>query len=106
MTKLGLTFLLETDDMSSVLTTVHLPSHVHIDQLRHSLREHSIIIYEGKGPLAGRIFQVGNIGELSQLDIKRFLRALGDALSATQRETGLGVEQPLHLSPAPAAVPV
>ena len=111
MTKLGLRYLLETDDMSSVLTTVHLPPHVHIDQLRHALREHSIIIYEGKGPLAGQVFQVGNIGELSQLDIKRFLRALGDAVTGLQPVPLPNVHEPLHISPAPIttaspAVPV
>ena len=80
MTKLGLSFLLEADDMCSVLTTVHLPSGVDIDQLRHGLREQSIIIYEGKGPLKGRVFQVGNIGELSKSDVQVFLRALRGAV--------------------------
>ncbi|MFT7602013.1 MAG: 2-aminoethylphosphonate-pyruvate transaminase [Acidimicrobiales bacterium] len=111
MTKLGLTYLLETDDMCSVLTTVHLPPHVDIDQLRHSLRKQSIIIYEGKGPLAGRVFQVGSIGELSKLDIKRFLRALADALTGIPRVAPPNVNQLRQISPgpitiAPTAVPV
>ena len=104
MTKLGLTYLLETDDMCSVLTTVHLPPHVDIDQLRHSLREQSIIIYEGKGPLAGRVFQVGSIGELSKLDIERFLRALADALTGIQRVALPNIDEPLHISPAPIRI--
>ncbi len=81
MTKLGLTFLLDPDDMSSVLTTVYLPPDVDIDLLRHELRERSMIIYEGKGPLKGRVFQVGSIGELSETDVRRFLRVLRDILS-------------------------
>lgn len=81
MTKLGLTFLLDPDDMSSVLTTVYLPPDVDIDLLRHELRERSMIIYEGKGPLKGRVFQVGSIGELSETDVRRFLRVLRDVLS-------------------------
>ncbi|MFT7647873.1 MAG: 2-aminoethylphosphonate-pyruvate transaminase [Candidatus Poriferisodalaceae bacterium] len=82
MTKLGLTFLLDVKDMSSVLTTVNLPANVDIAQLRKSLRDQSIIIYEGKGPLTGRVFQVGSIGELAKPEVKRFLRALRDALPA------------------------
>jgi 2-aminoethylphosphonate-pyruvate transaminase len=80
MRKLGLTFLLDTSDMCSVLTTVNLPPGVDIDQLRHNLREQSIIIYEGKGPLKGRVFQVGSIGELSKPDVQTFLRALRAAV--------------------------
>lgn len=85
MTKLGLTFLLDVDDMCSVLTTVHLPNGVDIDLLRDALREHSIIIYEGKGPFAGQVFQVGSIGELSKLDVQRFLHALRIALQCVQK---------------------
>lgn len=110
MTKLGLTFLLEPDEMCSVLTTVHLPPNVDIDRFRDSLREQSIIIYEGKGPFKGRVFQVGNIGELSKLDIKRFLRTLGDALAVTQPIAMPDVDQLLGISSippgiAPTAVP-
>ena len=76
MRKLGLTFLLDTSDMCSVLTTVNIPPGVDVDQLRHNLREQSIIIYEGKGPLKGRVFQVGSIGDLSKPDVQAFLRAL------------------------------
>jgi len=84
MTKLGLTFLLGPDDMCSVLTTVYLPPDVDINLLRHELRERSIIIYEGKGPLKSRVFQVGSIGELSETDVRRFLRVLRDTLSGFQ----------------------
>ena len=85
MTDLGLTFLLALDEMCSVLTTVHLPAGIDIDELRHSLRGESIIIYEGKGRFAGRVFQVGSIGELSPADIETFLRALRAAVQPTGR---------------------
>ena len=84
MTKLGLTFLLDADDMCSVLTTVHLPPGVEISRFRHELRRHSIVIYEGKGPLKGLVFQVGSIGELSTRDVARFLRVLRRALASCQ----------------------
>lgn len=73
MSELGLTFLLDAEDMCSVLTTVHLPPGVDIDLFRRELRRQSIVIYEGKGPFKGLVFQVGNIGELSASDVSRFL---------------------------------
>ena len=111
MTRLGLTYLLETDEMCSVLTTVHLPPHLNIDQLRHSLREQSIIIYEGKGPLTGRVFQVGNIGELSKVDIERFLQALAATLKGMRLPAVPNVDDPPPVSPTlgtftPTAAPV
>jgi 2-aminoethylphosphonate-pyruvate transaminase len=48
--------------------------------LREKLREKSIIIYEGKGCFKNKVFQVGNIGELSLDDIQFFLKSLGEIL--------------------------
>lgn len=104
MANLGLTFLLETDDMCSVLTTVNQPPGIDIDLLRHSLREQSIIVYEGKGPLKGRVFQVGSIGELSKADVKQFLRALRGALTGMQEVEPPNMNLPPRLSPDPFRV--
>jgi 2-aminoethylphosphonate-pyruvate transaminase len=49
------------------------------------LREKSIIIYEGKGCFKGRVFQVGNIGELSNKDIRFFLAVQKSALKTFER---------------------
>jgi 2-aminoethylphosphonate-pyruvate transaminase len=66
--------------MCSILTTVHLPSHIDMASFRQKLREQTIIIYEGKGCFKNRVFQVGNIGELSLSDIQFFLKTLGNVL--------------------------
>ncbi len=84
MLNLGLEFLLEPKDMCSVLTTVFVPPHINIDILRQKLREKSIIIYEGKGCFKGRVFQVGNIGELSRKDILFFLTTQGNILRESE----------------------
>jgi len=89
MRALGLTFLLELDEMSSVLTTVCLPSGVDIERLRTELRQQSIIIYEGKGPLRGTVFQVGCIGEISEDEVRTFLRSLEGVLSRARLEDTL-----------------
>lgn len=80
MLELGLEFLIDQKDMCSILTAVYLPSHIGMDIFRQKLREKSIIIYEGKGPFKNRVFQVGNIGDLSLDDIQFFIGSLREVL--------------------------
>jgi len=80
MLKLNLEFLIAERDMCSVLTTVRVPKSVNVTELRRKLRESSIIIYEGKGCFKDKVFQVGNIGEISNADIEFFLQTLKEAL--------------------------
>ncbi len=82
MRKCGLTFLIKEKDMCSMLTTVNIPAHIDVTQFRNRLRDKSIIIYEGKGCFLGKIFQVGNIGDLSHDDIQFFLDSLKDVLAS------------------------
>lgn len=84
--KLNLEFEIDEADMCSILTTVRVPPSVSVRDLRHRLREKSIIIYEGKGCFAGKVFQVGNIGELSDHDIRYFLTSFRDVLLTLQAE--------------------
>jgi len=80
MKKLGLKFLIDENDMCSVLTTVYTPEYIEVAVLREKLREKKIIIYEGKGEFKDKIFQVGNIGELSLTEIQFFLDTLQEIL--------------------------
>ncbi|SQH76438.1 conserved protein of unknown function, containing conserved domain of Pyridoxal phosphate-dependent transferase [Shewanella benthica] len=82
MSNLGLKFLIAEKDMCSVLTTVHIPEHIDVGNFRQKLREKSIIIYEGKGCFKNKVFQVGNIGELSDDDIQYFLSSLSNVLAS------------------------
>ena len=86
MSKLGLNFLLDPKDMCSVLTTVFIPPHISVAHFQQKLRKKSIIIYEGKGCFKGRVFQVGNIGELSNRDIRFFLAAQKEILEGFKRQ--------------------
>ncbi len=83
MKKLGLNFLLPESQMSCVLTTVFLPNGIDATSLRKRLRQSNIIIYGGKGPLADKVFQVSNIGELTRADIKYFLSVLAAAVTTS-----------------------
>ncbi len=99
MTKLGLTFLIDRKDMSSVLTTVNIPPHIDLHDFHQKLYDKSIIIYKGKGCFKGRVFQVGNIGDLTLCDIRFFLNVLKTVLRSydnTNKENSIATS---HLSP-------
>lgn len=85
MRNLNLRFLIDEKDMCCVLTTVCVPKSLNVSSLRRRLRASGIIIYEGKGCFKDKVFQVGNIGEISDGDIAFFLSTLRDVL-LTSRE--------------------
>ena len=80
MKKLDLNFLIDEKDMSSVLTTVHIPSHVNLELFKRRLKNKNIIMYDGKGPFQNKVFQVGNIGSITPYEIDFFLGALKEVL--------------------------
>ncbi len=103
MRRLHLDFLVDEADMCSVLTTVRVPASISVQDLRARLREKSIIIYEGKGCFSGKVFQVGNIGELSDEEIRYFLFTLKDVLLTLQADAG-GLITPIRPKQTPHAV--
>lgn len=82
MEKLDFEFLIDEKDMSSVLTTVHIPSHIDLELFKRKLKDKNIIIYDGKGPFQNKVFQVGNIGAITSNEIDFFLDALKDVLQS------------------------
>lgn len=98
MKRLGLEFLLNEDVMSSVLTTVIVPGHISVDVLKKKLKEKYIVIYSGKGPLLGMVFQVGNIGNITKKDLHFFLQTLEGIIHGDSRQS-LSTQK--SLSPAP-----
>lgn len=86
MQALGLKFLLNERDMCSMLTTVHVPAYIDVGVLRQKLRDKSIIIYEGKGCFKNKMFQVGNIGEVSFNDIQFFLDVQKEILQSFNQQ--------------------
>lgn len=87
MKRLGLKFLLDEKVMSSVLTTVLIPASTTFENLHNKLKEKNIIVYNGKGPLTNKIFQVGNIGDLPKSDIIFFLKTLKGVLKYQQERS-------------------
>ena len=96
MLNLGLKFVIDQTKMCSVLTTVYIPSHINVSIFRQKLRNKSIIIYEGKGCFKNRVFQVGNIGELSFDDIQFFLDTQREVLQSfdhTETKTIISIKK-------------
>jgi 2-aminoethylphosphonate-pyruvate transaminase len=96
MKKLGFIFLLDEskgNTMSSVLTTVMLPSHLSADYLKQKLKDRRIVIYNGKGPLLDRVFQVANIGNLTKHDLIYFLNSL-EQINHEAKDTHLSFSAP------------
>ncbi len=96
MLNLGLKFVIDQTKMCSVLTTVYIPSHINVSIFRQKLRNKSIIIYEGKGCFKNRVFQVGNIGELSFDDIQFFLdtqREILQSFDHTETKTIVSIKK-------------
>ena len=98
MRKLNLEFLIDESEMCSILTTVKVPKSVNVDELRDRLRDKAIIIYEGKGCFQDKVFQVGNIGEMSVFDIRFFLQTLKDVLVQLQSKAA-DIVVPLRPTP-------
>ncbi len=73
----NLSFVINEKHMSSVLTTVKIPNYIDCETLKFKLREKNIIIYNGKGPLLNKVFQVGNIGAIDKDNVNYFLTNLG-----------------------------
>ncbi len=86
MEKLDLKFLIDKGNMCSVLTTVHIPSHVDLNIFQEKLRDKKIIIYNGKGSFKNEVFQVGNIGAITPDDIDFFLNSLKEVLQTFEKE--------------------
>jgi 2-aminoethylphosphonate-pyruvate transaminase len=76
MKKLGLSFYISEELMPNVLTTVNLPEGIDPQLFHDDLRERGYIIYPGKGKLKNKVFQVANMGAITEEDINGFLHSL------------------------------
>lgn len=73
-------FIKDESMMSSVLTTVYVPPEFTPQDIQSSLRKRNIIIYAGKGPIKDKVFQVANIGDLTEKDIQYFITSFREII--------------------------
>lgn len=100
--------LLVSDSPSFACTAVRVPEGLDVEQLLQRLEQrYGVILAGGQGPLAGRIFRIGHMGDLDELDLVAVIAALELALldlgypaklgegtraaSEVLRESGLGL---------------
>jgi aspartate aminotransferase-like enzyme len=78
---LGLELLADPRHASDTVTAVKLPVGVDGEQLTELLRlERNVVVAEGLGKLAGKIFRIGHMGHVKEEDIQETLDALSWAL--------------------------
>ncbi|MFO8071043.1 MAG: aminotransferase class V-fold PLP-dependent enzyme [Polyangia bacterium] len=87
--RLGLELVLDRERASHSLTIVRVPEDLSYEQIYGGLKERGFIVYESKGPLAGRTFQVANMGALEETQVDAFLAALADVLASARRGSGI-----------------
>ena len=81
---------------SQVITCVYLPPMMSVARLAKRLKEQGIVIYNGKGPLKDRLFQLGHIGALRHEDTLFALEQLTRIIKDSR-----GIEQHLPLGIEP-----
>ena len=74
LTQMGLAYSDYGGANSSVLTCVLLPEYVSFEQVARHLKSRGIVIYNGKGVLQDRMFQIAHIGALRKNDTRDALR--------------------------------
>lgn len=79
-TRLGLRFMLPTDQQSNSITSMFLPEGVTYRRLHDDLKARDYVIYEGQGKLQSSIFRVANMGSLTLDNFRQFLQALEEVL--------------------------
>ncbi len=77
---LGLKLFLPEGHYSNTMTSVYLPRGVTYQELHHQLKERGFIIYNAQGYLKGKLFMLGVVGVIGELDIADFLTVLKDVL--------------------------
>ena len=81
LSPLELYFLVPREQMSNTMTSVMLPESFSYADLHRPLKEQGYLIYKSQGELSETTFRMGNIGVITQDDIRGFLLALRQVLS-------------------------
>ncbi len=85
VTRMGLAYADYDGANSNVITCIELPEHLSFAQLAREFKRKGIVIYNGKGALQDRIFQVAHIGALRPTDTAYAIRQLRKLLRGSAR---------------------
>ena len=74
---LGLELVADNAHASNTVTAIKMPEGADGSKLMEMLRtEHSVVLAAGQGPLQGKIFRIGHMGQVSEEDIQEVFKAL------------------------------
>ncbi len=90
---LGLELLVDPERSSHSLTIVKVPENLSYHDIYQGVKERGFIVYECKGHLSGRYFQVANMGAIETVHIDEFVAALADVLANANRDEWLTADQ-------------
>ncbi len=102
LTDMGLEYADYRGLNSSVLTCVLLPEYLSFERLARRLKTRGIVVYNGKGALTDRMFQIGHIGALRKHDTRDALRQV----QAVMRQGAQARARPLGFVPKEPATRV
>jgi 2-aminoethylphosphonate-pyruvate transaminase len=83
---LGLNLLVDVERSSHCLTIVEVPDGMEFCDIYQGVKERGFIVYECKGDLASRYFQIANMGALEMSHIDEFLASLADVLAILRKD--------------------
>lgn len=83
LTRMGLQHANYGKNNSSVITCVTLPLNLNFERLASEFKSKGIVVYNGKGVLKDKVFQIGHIGALRKRDTRYALQQLEIILSKT-----------------------
>ncbi len=83
---LGLNLLIDEERSSHCLTIVEVPEGMAFSDIYQGVKDRGFIVYECKGDLASRYFQIANMGALEMSHIDEFLASLADVLANLNRD--------------------
>lgn len=104
---MGLSFFTETGHESHTILTPSVPEGIVFDDLYRAMKQRGYIIYGAKDALAGKYFQIANMGELTDEQITCFLGAFRMVLAELRRRRRVTAvtEQPAARQVASASGP-
>ena len=78
---LGVEPMLPRSERSITMQSHWVPKGIEYRRLHDELKEAGFIIYAGQGPLAGQLFRIAHMGDITDGEIDRLLQSLTRALS-------------------------
>ena len=81
MKSIGLQLLCQDSESANTMTVTHYPNGVQDGQFRKTMAENGVVIAGGLGPLKGKTFRVGHMGNINKNDLLATVSAIESALT-------------------------